>query len=353
VGAAIDSHGGARCRLSRYSRTRQEDHLDIGRTTIATVSPSPPPPFPRADDVVAVVDLGTNSTRLLVARPGADGLVELHRASTVTSLGSGVDLTGSLSAEAMERTCEAVSDYREVWTSMEARKVLASATSAVRDADNGEAFVAEIRERFDLDARTLSGEEEALLVFRGATAEHRGEASTLVVDIGGGSTEIVIGEGESTRFHTSLQAGVLRHSERHLISDPPDPEELENLANEILSTVQEARDRSDSNGIERAVAVAGTPAALAAIERGETNPDRADIHGALLSLETVQRSLSRLSAMSHAERSEVPGLRADRAPFIVAGTVILIQIMRAFEIDQVEVSESDLMHGLAIEALAV
>lgn len=299
-----------------------------------------------------MVDLGTNSTRLLVARRGQDGLEELHRESTVTSLGSGVDLTGSLSAEAMERTCAVVGEYSETWTAMNARKVLASATSAVRDADNGDAFVAEIRERFDLAARILSGEEEAKLVFRGATAEHTGDDLTLVVDIGGGSTEIVIGAGEEAEFHTSLQAGVLRHSERHLISDPPDPEELENLANEIFSTVRAASDRADHSGITRAVAVAGTPAALAAIERGEIDPDRGDIHGALLSLETVQRSLSRLSAMSHAERAEVPGLRADRAPFIVAGTVILIQIMRAFGVEEVEVSETDLMHGLAIEALA-
>jgi exopolyphosphatase/guanosine-5'-triphosphate,3'-diphosphate pyrophosphatase len=299
-----------------------------------------------------VVDLGTNSTRLLIARPGADGLVELRRESTVTSLGSGVDLTGSLSAEAMDRTCAVVAEYREIWTAMNARKVLASATSAVRDADNGDAFVAEIRERFDLDARILSGDEEAKLVFRGATAEHTGDDRTLVVDIGGGSTEIVIGAGEETEFHTSLQAGVLRHSERHLISDPPDPEELENLANEIFSTVRAASDRADTSGIARAVAVAGTPAALAAIERGEINPDRDDIHGALLSLETVQRSLSRLSAMSHAERAEVPGLRADRAPFIIAGTVILIQIMRTFWVEEVEVSETDLMHGLALEAFA-
>ncbi|MFM8527659.1 MAG: Ppx/GppA family phosphatase [bacterium] len=309
---------------------------------------------PRDDKAVAVVDLGTNSTRLLVARRGQDGLVVLHRESTVTSLGSGVDLTGSLSAEAIERTCGVLAGYKEVWTSMKARTVLASATSAVRDADNGEAFVAEIRERFDLDARILSGNEEAKLVFKGATAEEidAGVEKTLVIDIGGGSTEIVVGASADAGFHTSLQAGVLRHSERHLISDPPNPEELENLANEIFSTVRAATDRADSGGITRAIAVAGTPAALAAIERGEPNPDRSDIHGALLSLETVQRSLSRLSAMSHAERAEVPGLRADRAPFIVAGTVILIQIMRAFGVEEVEVSESDLMHGLALEAFA-
>lgn len=311
---------------------------------------SPPANSAPSCDNVAVVDLGTNSTRLLVACPSGGGLEELHRESTVTSLGSGVDLTGSLAAEAIERTCNAVAAYREIWTEMGTESVLASATSAVRDADNGQAFVAEIRERFDIDARILSGEEEAKLVFRGATASDAGGRKTLVVDIGGGSTEIVLGRGEETEFHTSLQAGVLRHSERHLISDPPSPEELENLANEIYSAVEDACAESDSSGIEKAIAVAGTPAALAAIDRGKPDPTREEIHGAILDLVTIQRSLSTLSAMTHAERAEVPGLKPDRAPFIVAGTVILMEVMRAFGIEWVEVSETDLMHGLALEA---
>jgi len=310
-----------------------------------------PTPHPAPEsDTVAVIDLGTNSTRLLVARSEGSQLEELYRESKVTSLGSGVDLTRSLAAEAIDRTCSAVADYREIWAEMGVDQVLASATSAVRDADNGEAFVAEIRERFEIDARILSGEEEAKLVFRGAIAGSPGDEKTLVVDIGGGSTEIVIGAGEATNFHTSLQAGVLRHSERHLIADPPNPEELENLANEIYSAVQAARAESDSSGIEKAIAVAGTPAALAAIERGEPNPTRDETHGAVLDLETIQRSLSELSAMTHAERADVPGLKPDRAPFIVAGTVILIQVMRAFGVEQVEVSETDLMHGLALDA---
>ena len=298
-----------------------------------------------------MVDLGTNSTRLLVARLSDRGLEEIHRESTVTSLGSGVDLTGTLTGEAIDRTCRAVDTYREIWTEARADRVLASATSAVRDADNGAAFVAELRERFALDARVLSGEEEASLVFQGATAQSPDELRTLVVDIGGGSTEIVVGNHEGTEFHSSLQMGVLRHSERHLSSDPPSAEELENLANEIRSAIAASTENSDTAEIERAIAVAGTPATLAAIERGEANPTRDDIHGSTLSLERIQRSLSELSSMTLAERAEVPGLKADRAPFILAGTVILIQVMRAFGIEEIEVSETDLMHGVALEAL--
>ena len=322
----------------------------MGGTTIALVS-TPPPSSDATSETVAVVDLGTNSTRLLVARLSDGGLEEIHRESTVTSLGSGVDLTGTLTGEAIDRTCRAVDDYRDIWTEAGAGRVIASATSAVRDADNGAAFVAELRERFALDARVLSGEEEATLVFQGATAHSPDHLKKLVVDIGGGSTEIVIGDHEDTEFHASLQMGVLRHSERHLSSDPPNPGELENLANEIRAAIEAETDQAAPADIERAIAVAGTPAALAAIERGETSPKREDIHGARLGLERIQRSLSELSSMTHAERAEVPGLKADRAPFILAGTVILIQVMRAFGIEEIEVSETDLMHGVALEVL--
>lgn len=305
----------------------------------------------QSDESVAIVDLGTNSTRLLIAREAADGLEELHRDSTVTSLGSGVDLTGSLSMEAIERTFDAVTSYREVWRDLAVDRVIASATSAVRDAENGEVFAAEMRERFDIDPRILSGEEEARLVFSGSTSNNPSTLRTLVVDIGGGSTEIVIGGSDEPEFHTSLQAGVLRHSERHLNSDPPDPVELEDLANEVHAAIQQASGEVDRSGIGRGIAVAGTPAALAAIDRGDPNPSRSDLHGSLLDLATIQRSLSELSAMSHDERAGVVGLKADRAPFIVAGSIILIQVMRAFGIDRIEVSENDLMHGLALEAL--
>ena len=319
-------------------------------TTIALVSASPSPEG-SAEETVAVVDLGTNSTRLLITRLVGGRLEELRRESTVTSLGSGVDLTGALTGDAIDRTCEAVDSYREIWDQAGVRRVFASATSAARDASNGAAFVAEVRERFAIDARVLSGEEEAELVFRGATAGRPAEPKTLVIDIGGGSTEIVVGDSDGTEFHASMQMGVLRHSERHLSSDPPSPEELENLANEIRATIDSVTGNSRSIAVERAIAVAGTPAALAAIERGESNPSRDEIHGATLGLVAIQRSLSELSAMTHAERAEVPGLRPDRAPFILAGTVILIQVMRAFEVEEVEVSETDLMHGLALEAL--
>src|SRR6185436_10056233 len=191
---------------------------------------------------VAVVDVGSNSTRLLVADGAADRVVELERQSRVTRLGRGVDLTGQLSTEAIEAACEAIADYVGICGEREVDRIEAIATSAVRDSSNGEAFVAELRERFALSARVLDGEEEARLTYTGATFERPPAEPTLVIDIGGGSTELVVGSGREISFHASLQAGVVRHTERHIASDPPTPNELEALAASVRALIEEAVD---------------------------------------------------------------------------------------------------------------
>jgi exopolyphosphatase/guanosine-5'-triphosphate,3'-diphosphate pyrophosphatase len=299
---------------------------------------------------VAVVDIGTNSTRLLIADVEGARVEEVERRTSVTSLGRGVDHTGSLCTEAIDDVCQAVGDYRARYEELGADRVMAIATSAVRDADNGEAFIAELRERFGLQARLLTGEEEAHLTYLGATATRPAEETTLVFDIGGGSTELIVGLGGEVDFHTSLQAGTIRHSERHLTSDPPDPQELEDLADDVRELVDEAARQREGSRAVRAIAVAGTPTSLAAIDQElePYDPDR--VHGYRLGLRAAQRMLSRLSAVPLAERLRIPGLHPGRAPTIVAGTVILVQVMRAFGLDEIEVSERDILHGSALSA---
>src|SRR3954467_12484966 len=160
---------------------------------------------------VAVVDIGSNSTRLLIAAVDGNRVRELERRSRVTRLGRGVDLSGQLSAEAIEAACEAIADYVELYGEAHVDEVGAIATSAVRDASNGGAFVAELRERFALTARVLDGGEEARSTYLGATGGAPRREPTLVVDIGGGSTELIVGTGTDVSFHDSLQAGVVRH----------------------------------------------------------------------------------------------------------------------------------------------
>ena len=301
---------------------------------------------------VAVVDIGTNSTRLLVADV-ADGKVsEVERRSIVTRLGRGVDTSGQLAGEAIEEVCRTVALYVEAYEWLKAERVNAIATSAVRDAENSGAFIAELRERFGLDARILGGDEEAGLVYLGATADRPPSSDpTLVVDIGGGSTELVVGSGNEVSFYASLQAGTVRHTERYLRSDPPDPGELDALASDVRSLIDAELTGAAIATASEGIAVAGTPTSLAAIDQELDPYDPERVHGYRLPLDSIQRMCSLLSSKTLEERLEVTGLHPGRAPTIPAGVVILIQVMRAFGLKEVEVSEHDILHGAALEAV--
>ncbi|HET8862156.1 MAG TPA: Ppx/GppA phosphatase family protein [Solirubrobacterales bacterium] len=297
---------------------------------------------------VAVIDVGSNSTRLLVA--DVDGGVSVvERQSRVTRLGRGVDLSGQLSDEAIEAACDAIADYVEICRELGAERVTAIATSAVRDASNGEAFVAELRERFALSARVLDGEEEARLTYQGATAEQPPQLPTLVIDIGGGSTEMIVGTGSEIAFHTSLQAGVVRHTERHISGDPPTAVELEALADDVRALIEGPLADHPEARASTGIAVAGTPTSLSAVELGLEPYDPARVHGHVLSLATIQHLLSQFASAPLAERVAIPGLHPDRAPTIIAGCVILIEAMRAFDLDRIQASEHDILYGMALE----
>ncbi len=306
--------------------------------------------MPEGSHRVAVIDVGTNSARLLVADVAEGRVSPVERRSTVTRLGRGVDLSGRLSVEAIEDACAAIGEYVATLEELGAEAVDAIATSAVRDAENGGAFVAELRERFALSARVLDGEEEARLTYMGATAERPPSEPTLVVDIGGGSTELVVGTGAEISFHTSLQAGVVRHSERHIATDPPTVVELEALAADVRGLIEAAV----GTGVEAraGIAVAGTPTSLAAIELELEPYDPARVHGHVLRLPSIQRMLSQLASTPLAQRVEIPGLHPERAPTVVAGVVILVETMRAFGLERIGVSEHDILYGAAISAAA-
>jgi exopolyphosphatase / guanosine-5'-triphosphate,3'-diphosphate pyrophosphatase len=301
---------------------------------------------------VAVVDMGTNSTRLLVADVDGGRVSELERRSTVTRLGRGVDTTQQLAIEAIDDVANAVGEYISLYEPLKPDVVAVLATSAVRDATNAGAFIAELRERFALDARILTGEEEARLTYVGAIAGRPQADGTLVIDIGGGSTELVVGGGDEVRFHSSLQVGTVRHTERHIRSDPPTAPELEALAEDVRKLIFDELAAAEFFDIRMGIAVAGTPTSLAAIEQELDPYDPEMVHGYVLSLDGIQRLYSMLSGKSLEERLKVTGLHPGRAPTIVAGVVILIQAMRAFGLQKIEVSEHDILDGAALEAAA-
>jgi exopolyphosphatase/guanosine-5'-triphosphate,3'-diphosphate pyrophosphatase len=299
---------------------------------------------------VAVVDIGSNSTRLLIAGVANDASVtELTRRSNVTRLGDGVDSSGRLSDEAMARVTAVLDEYREAMDELNPEINLAVLTSAVRDAANGKEFTDLVRSRYKLDARKLSGDEEAQLTFLGATSDRPDDSPrTVVIDIGGGSTEFIIGTGHKADFHVSTQSGVVRMSERHIHSDPPPPEELQALTRDTRAVFDEGVPEDQRAGVQQAIAVAGTATSAAAIDQELDPYDPEKVQGYKLTLGTVELLLARLAAMTNDQRRHVAGLHPDRAPTIVAGMILLAEAMRTFRLDEVEVSEHDILRGGAL-----
>jgi exopolyphosphatase/guanosine-5'-triphosphate,3'-diphosphate pyrophosphatase len=276
---------------------------------------------------VAAVDLGTNSTRLLVA--DANGtLAEVVRRLTITRLGEGVDERRKLLPLPIARVRNVLSDYRRELEALGAERTLCIGTSALRDAENGEAFLGEIEWSYGFTTRLLSGEEEAALTLRGIGAV---EPGTLVVDIGGGSTELqVVG----TDVRVSLDIGCVRLTERF-------GEDVDAVREHVRGLLPEA-------SAERAVGVAGTVTTIAALDLGLDEYDPERIHGHLISSKAASEQLARLAAMTVEARAEI--VEPGRAPVIVAGAAILAEILAFYGLAGIEASERDILHGAALAA---
>jgi exopolyphosphatase / guanosine-5'-triphosphate,3'-diphosphate pyrophosphatase len=302
---------------------------------------------------VAVVDIGTNSTRLLVADVDGAAVTEVERRTTITRLGQGVDSTGELAEAAMARVFSALAAYRARIDALGAPRAVAVLTSAVRDAANGARFTTRVRDDYGLDARTIPGDEEARLTFLGATSERPADDATptVVIDIGGGSTELIAGAGHEVAFHVSTQAGVVRQTERHIAADPPEPAELAALAADVRATFEAAVPADVRERTRAAIAVAGTATSLAAIDQDLEPFDPTKVHGYRMSIGACEEILARLAALAEAERRAVRGLHPDRAPTIVAGVALLIEALRAFGLKNTEISEHDILRGTALEVV--
>ena len=288
---------------------------------------------------VAVVDLGTNSTRLLVADVDDGHVEEVARRLTITRLGEGVDERRTLLPLPIARVRNVLADYRRELEELGAERTLAVGTSAIRDAENGEAFLGEIEWSYGFTTRLLSGEEEGELTRRGVAGGRELVAGTLILDVGGGSTELI-----ADGFRTSLDLGCVRLTERFLHSDPPTREELEAAA----CAVREALPDLEPT---QAIGVAGTITTLAALELGKYDPDR--VHGHRISREAVEAQFQRLASLPLAQRRELPGLEPERAPVIIAGAVIVREVLERYGLDGLEASERDILHGAALEAAAL
>jgi len=298
---------------------------------------------------VAALDCGTNSTRLLVASGGPGGaLEELDRRMVITRLGAGVDARGALDPAAVERTLDVLRGYRRVMDEHGVERVRASGTSAVRDAADGDAFLAAAAEVLGAPVELLSGDEEGRIAFAGATADlDAADGPFLVVDIGGGSTEFIVGTTEPDGL-VSVDVGCVRLTERFLHSDPPRPEELSAAISvteahledvvRILPATREAR---------CLVGVAGTVTTVAAVELGLHEYDRSRTHHFRLTRAAAEDVFRTLATEARADRVHNPGLEEARADVIVGGCCVLVAVLRFFGADELLVSEADLLDGLA------
>ena len=301
----------------------------------------------------AAIDIGTVTCRLLIADVQENGAIsEVLRETIICNLGVGVDKTGLLAPESIERAGAAIEKFVALMrehqiSSDEPMPVLAVATSASRDAQNADDFKARLA-KAGLQLNIIPGEREAALSFAGASSSFVGER-VVVVDVGGGSTEIIAGEagGEPERAH-SFNVGCRRVTERFLHSDPPTADELEQagqwIASEFSSYLAELRDAGQLNA--RMVAVAGTATSIVSMREEMVEYDSKRVHRSAVSRADVDAMLSRLAAMTTEERKQVVGLNPNRAPVIVAGVLILQQIMELAGVDEFTVSETDILHGI-------
>ena len=305
--------------------------------------------------VYAAIDLGTVTCRVLVARVQADGTVEtLARGYRVCNLGEGVDATGRLSGEAMARVCDAVAAFiheRDAFAGARTEPIptLCVATSAARDAANADEFRACL-EALGVHLAVISGEREAALSFAGAGMDFVGER-VAVVDIGGGSTEIIAGQGGKVpEFARSFDIGCRRMTERFFADDPPTADQIAAARTWARTTIAGYVDEVRGAGYEgaRIVAVAGTATSVVSVDKAMAVYDPAEVHGVFVSRELVARQLACLAAMDVEARRHVVGLDPKRAEVVVAGLVILDEILAAFDAAGYVASETDLLQGAVL-----
>lgn len=299
---------------------------------------------------VAAIDVGTNSTRLLVAEEQPGGFRSIDRRMMITRLGQGVDRSRVLAPDALDRTFRAIADYAATCGELGVERLRVTGTSAVRDAKNRAEFFEGVERLTGSPPELLSGEQEARATFLGAVSDLGPPAPVLVVDIGGGSTELIYGEGEPQRL-VSMDIGCVRLFEKYLESDPPSSDELEALRAEVDELLESVKpDLAVPRGA-RLVGVAGTVTQLATLKAGIPVYDPDVTHHAVLSHGDIRSIVRRLETLTYAQRKRVKALEPGRADVIVAGAEILLGVLESFDAPEVLVSEKDILDGLVMELL--
>ncbi|MFN2389389.1 MAG: exopolyphosphatase [Actinomycetota bacterium] len=300
---------------------------------------------------VAAIDVGTNSTRLLVGEESQDGFRPIDRRMVITRLGEGVDRRRVLAPEALDRALRTIADYAATCGELGVERLRVTGTSAVRDAHNREQFFDAVRALTGHDPELLSGEAEARLTFLGVRSDLGGGEPLLVADIGGGSTELIAGTDEPERI-VSLDMGCVRELEKHLHSDPPSAAEIAALRADVTARFEAVKGDLEVGPGTRLVGVAGTVSQLATLKSGLPVYDPDVVHHLVMSHGDVRVLARRLSSLTYEQRKRVTTLEPGRADVIVAGAQILLCVMEVFDAAEILASEKDILDGLVLQLLA-
>jgi exopolyphosphatase/guanosine-5'-triphosphate,3'-diphosphate pyrophosphatase len=299
---------------------------------------------------VAAIDIGTNSTNLLIVdRHG----FALERRVTVTRLGQGVDQTRVLSADAIERTVNCLSLYRDLLIQHDSPRLRIAASSASRDARNREEFFDQVEQVLGVRPELVSGNEEARLAYRGCTSHLTPDPNGhLIIDIGGGSTELIVGTSDLTQAY-SIDVGAVRMTERHLHHDPPQPEELLNAIGEVEDLFEDVlRTNPSMKHVRQIIGTAGTIVTVAAIEIGQQIFNANELHGFILTRDAIEVVFRSLATESLVDRRHNPGLPPERADVIVGGCCVLVALMRSLDANELTVSTNNILDGVCAELLS-
>jgi exopolyphosphatase/guanosine-5'-triphosphate,3'-diphosphate pyrophosphatase len=301
---------------------------------------------------LAAIDCGTNSLRLLVADRDGNQLRDVVRRMEIVRLGEGVDRTGRFADRALERTFAVLDDYADAIDALDVEQVRMVATSASRDVSNRDVFVDGIVSRLGIAPEVVAGEEEAQLSFAGATAELRGAATFpapyLVCDIGGGSTEFVLGDDTGVHAARSVDIGCVRMTERHLRSDPPTAAELAAAQHDIDTAIEQAAQTVSLADAATLVGLAGSVTTVVALALGLAEYDPARIHHARITADSVADVTGRLLAMPRSQRAELPVMHPGRVDVIGGGALILQRVVELGGFPAVVASEHDILDGIAL-----
>lgn len=297
-------------------------------------------------DKRCIIDIGTNSIRMLTAEIENNRIIENNKVLEMTRIGEGVDKTKMLSSVAIDRSINALKKFKRQAFDQGIQDIKAIATSAVRDAVNKDEFLKRAKLEIDLDIEVISGEKEAELGFVGVSSGiDREVKNVLVIDIGGGSTEFILGDSEGIKYAKSLNVGAVRMTDKHITTDPVSDSETHNLIADIRNIINEIIENIKEVNLDEVVGIGGTATTLAAVAQGLENYDRSKIHNYELNVEEIDFMINRFKSVDNNDRKKIKGLQPKRSDIILAGSRILYEILTGLDLKSIKISEYDNLEG--------